>query len=579
MRTMHLRTATAIAAIGLLASACTGADGTDGAGNTDQAGGDDAPGRVSGDLNTVNSADVQPGTGEITMAIEKTITNWNTLTAAGDISETVWVTSALYPSVFEIQPDASTLVLNEDLMESAEVVSQDPTVVEYVIQDEARWSDGTPITGADFEYQWRALNRKDCPECQTHDSDGLDKVESLETSEDGKTVTVTYDGNFAEWKRPFGRLLPAHIAEQHGDLYTSFNEYFVKTVPEFSGGPYIITDFQNDVSVTLEPNPEWYGEPPNLQKVTYRMITDTQQTPIALQNNEIQAMYPQPQVDLLNSIQQMAQLGVEYQMNQSLVMETFVINLSNSYLSDPVLRKAIFTALDQQEVIDKTVGQFDDSVTPLGSVMIMQQQEGYQDKVEELNYGQGDVEAAKTMLTEAGYTIDDGQLLTPEDEPVPPLRSVYSVGNPVRQSSMEVLAATAKELGITLNMETTDSLGDTTQENSPYGYDIVVVGYTGSPFLASNAFKRFTTDTGYNLHYSNDDVDRLVDEALSATSDEETIELINEADQLVVESAWMMPLYQKPSMFAYYDKYGNLRDNPTISGPAYNIQEWGLIVE
>lgn len=575
---MYLRTAAAVAGVALVASACSGAGGTDGSASTDQPGAD-APNRVAGDLNTVNSADVQPGTGEITMAIEKTITNWNTLTAAGDISEAVWVTSALYPSVFVIQPDGSTLVLNEDLMESAEVVSQDPTVVEYVIRDEARWSDGTPITGADFEYQWRALNRKDCPDCQTHDSDGLDKVESLDISEDGKTVTATFDGNFSEWQRPFGRLLPAHIAEEHGDLYTSFNEYFVQTVPEFSGGPYIITDFQQDVSVTLEPNPEWYGEPPNLQKVTYRMITDTQQTPIALQNNEIQAMYPQPQVDLLTTIQQMDQVGVDYQMNQSLVMETFVFNLSNSYLSDPVLRQAIFTALDQEEVIAKTVGQFDESVTPLGSVMIMQQQEGYEDKVEGLNYGQGDVEAAKAMLTDAGYTIEDGQLMTPDGDAVPPLRSVYSVGNPVRQSSMEVLAATVKDLGITLDLETTDSLGDTTAENSPYGYDIVVVGYTGSPFLGSNAFKRFTTDTGYNLHYSDEDVDRLVDEALEATSPEEAIELVNEADQIVVESAWMMPVYQKPSMFAYYDKYGNLRDNPTISGPAYNIQEWGLIAQ
>lgn len=576
---MNLRTSVAVAALALLAAGCSGADGaSDGSGTTGQPGGD-APNRVSGDLNTVNSADVQPGTGEITMAIEKTITNWNTLTAAGDISETVWVTSALYPSVFVIQPDGSTLVLNEDLMDSAEVVSQDPTVVEYVISDEARWSDGTPITGADFEYQWRALNRKDCPECQTHDSDGLDKVESLDISDDGKTVTATFDGNFSEWQRPFGRLLPAHLAEEHGDLYTSFNEYFVQTVPEFSGGPYIITDFQKDVSVTMEPNPEWYGEAPNLQKITFRMITDTQQTPIALQNNEIQAMYPQPQVDLLNTVQQMDQLGVDYQMNQSLVMETFVFNLSNSYLSDPILRQAIFTALDQQEVIDKTVGQFDDSVTPLGSVMIMQQQEGYQDKVQDLNYGQGDLEAAKTMLTDAGYTIEEGKLLTPDGDEVPPLRSVYSVGNPVRQSSMEVLAASVKELGISLDLESTDSLGDTTQENSPYGYDIVVVGYTGSPFLGSNAFKRFTTDTGYNLHYSDEDVDRLVDEALEATSPEEAIDLVNEADQIVVESAWMMPVYQKPSMFAYYDKYGNLRDNPTISGPAYNIAEWGLIAQ
>lgn len=532
--------------------------------------------RVTGDLNTVNTADVKPG-GELTMAIEKTITNWNTNTAAGDVSETVWVTNALYPGVFTVLPDGSTLELNEDLMESAEVVSQDPTVVEYVIREEAVWSDGTPITGADFEYLWHAQNRKDCTDCQTRDSDGLDKVIKLETSEDGKTVTLTYDSNFSEWQRPFGRLLPAHLAEEHGDLYTSFTDYFVKTAPTWSGGPYIITDFQKDVSVTLEPNPKWYGTPPNLDKVTFRMITDTQQTPIALANNEVQAMYPQPQVDLLQQVDDMAQLGVVYQMNQSMLMETFVFNLSNSYLADPALRKAVYTALDQQEVIDKTVGQFDDDVTPLGSMMIMQQQEGYTSKTDALNYGKGDLEGAKKILTDAGYTINDGELITPDGKPVPPLRSVYSVGNPVREASFEVLAATVKPLGLTLKLETTDALGDSLAEKSPYGYDILIAGFAGSPFLASNAFKRYTTDTGYNLHYSDAEVDRLVDEALASTDPAMTIDLINQADQIVVESAWMMPLYQKPSMFAYYDKYGNLRDNPTISGPTYNILEWGLI--
>jgi len=534
--------------------------------------------RVSGDLNTVNTAEVT-GEGEITMAIEKTINNWNTLSAAGDISETVWVTSALYPSAFVIQPDGSTIEMNEDLLDSAEVVQDSPTVVEYKINPDAVWSDGVPITADDFEYQWQVLNRVDCPECQTHDSDGLDKVVSVVGSDEGKTVTVTYDGPFAEWKRPFGRLLPAHLGQAAGDLFTSFNTFFTVNAPEFSGGPFIITDFKKDVSVTLEPNPEWYGEAPGLQKITFVMITDTQQTPIALRNGEIQAMYPQPQVDLLTDVETMGELGVNYQLNQSLVMEAIQFNLSNSFLADKVVRQAVFTALDQQEIIDKTVGQFDDSVKPLGSVMIMQQQQGYENKTDELGYGKGDTDAAIAMLEDAGYSIVDGKLMLPDGTQAPALRTVYSVGNKVREASLDVLAAAVKPLGITLNLETTDALGDSTGEKSPYGYDIIIVGYTGSPFLGSNAFKRFTSDTGYNKHYSSPEVDSLVDQALAATDPDDVIDLINQADQIVVEDVFMMPIYQKPSLFAYDKTFGNLRDNPTMSGPTYNIADWGVIAE
>ncbi|MCH1883915.1 ABC transporter family substrate-binding protein [Agrococcus sp. ARC_14] len=570
---MKLRTTgiAVAAAAALLLTAC--APGGDAGG---QAGGDaPAAGQVTGDLNTVNTAEVEPG-GEITMAIEKTIQNWNTLSAAGDISEAVWVTGALYPSAFVIQPDGSTLEMNDDLLASAEVVSQDPTVVEYVINEDAVWSDGVPITGDDFILQWQMLNGRDCPDCAAGRSDGLDQVESIEQSEDGRTVTATHAGNFSEWQREFNRLLPAHLAEANGGLYESFSDYFVNTVPVFSGGPYIITDFQPGIQIVLEPNSEWYGEAPNLERVTISMITDTQQTPIAMQNGEIDVMYPQPQVDLLQQVQSMAQQGVSYQMNQSLVMEALVFNHSNSFLSDLPLRQAIATAIDKQSIIDRTVGQFDESVTPLGSAMIMQQQTGYENHTDPLNYGLGDTEAAAAILEEAGYTVVDGRLVTPEGEQVPALRAVYSVGNAVRESAMQVIEAAVAPLGITLALETTDSLGDTMSSIEPYGHDIVLVGYTGSPFLASNAHDRYTTGTGDNPHYSNPEVDALVDGALAATSQEEAIELIGQADELFVHDLLLLPMYQKSTLIAYPSNLGNVRDNPTLSGPLYNLHEWGF---
>ncbi|MGF3054927.1 ABC transporter family substrate-binding protein [Microbacterium sp. YY-01] len=576
---MQKRKLTALAAMVAAVALVAGCSGP-GIENGSDGGEGDQPvnGRVIGDLNTVNSFEYDNlEDGEVTFAIEKTISNWNTLSAAGDLSETVWVTMPIYPSVFVLEPDGSTIKMNEDLLESAEMIQDSPTVIEYKIRQEAVWSDGVPITADDFVFHWKALNTRDCSECITHDSDGLDKVVSVEGSDNGKTVTVTYGESFAEWKRPFNRLLPAHLVEQNGGILESFNGYFADTVPTFSGGPYIITDFQKDVSVTLEPNPKWWGQSPHLKKVVFRMITDTQQTPIAMQNREIQASYPQPQVDLLKQVEEMAPLGVRHQMNQTLVMESFLVNVSNSFLSDKPLRQALAMVVNSQEIIDKSVGQFDPTVEPLGNAMIMQQQAGYEDHSKELGFGQGDVDGAIALLENAGYEIKNEKLHTPDGAEVAPLRTVYSVGNAVRETTAEIFAAAAKKIGVTLRLETTDSLGSTTAEQSPYGYDIVVVGYTGSPFLGSNAFKRYTTGTGYNQHYSNAEVDRLVDEALASTSDDKVIELINKADKLVLDDVYIIPIYQKPSLFMYYNEYGNMRDNPTVSGPTYNILDWGII--
>ena len=48
------------------------------------------------------------------------------------------------------------------------------------------------------------------------------------------------------------------------------------------------------------PNPKWYGKTkPSLDKLIFRIITDQTQEPTALQNNEVQAIYPQPNADLV----------------------------------------------------------------------------------------------------------------------------------------------------------------------------------------------------------------------------------------------------------------------------------------
>ena len=44
----------------------------------------------------------------------------------------------------------------------------------------------------------------------------------------------------------------------------------------------------------------------------------------------------------------------------------------------------------------------------------------------------------------------------------------------------------------------------------------------------------------------------------------------------VSKDAYVLPLYQKPTYTVIYDKYVNIRDNPTNIGPSYNIGEWGI---
>ncbi|HEU0090348.1 MAG TPA: ABC transporter family substrate-binding protein [Pseudonocardiaceae bacterium] len=571
-----LRVAALVAGATVLLSACAGGNG----------GGDGVyTGTVFADCaaqpNTCNSADADALAqgGDLSFAIEKNIANWNVLSSEGNVLETGFVLKGVLPATFLTQPDL-TVALNKNLLESATMTSTNPQTIVYKIKSNAAWSDSTPITADDFSYNWRVQNGRDCPACAPATTSGFDQVQSVVGSDQGRTVTVTFTKPFTDWKQLWAGgapIYPAHVAAKHGDIRTpqgladSFT-WFGKNVPTYSGGPFQVASFQDNVSVTLVPNPEWYGPIPHLGRVIFRIITDAAQEPQALRNDEVQVIYPQPQLDLVQQVRDMA--GVSSSVGLGLNWEHIDLNLANPFLADKALRTALFTAVDRQAIIDKTVGQFNNKVPPMNNHNFVPQQRGYADVLTETGQGSGDLERAKKILTDAGYRIQGGRLITPAGKPVPAMRIRYTTGNQIRQTECELFAAQVKPLGVPVQVVPTDDLGGTLDRGD---YDIMVFAWVTSPFPYGGAVQLWVTGQGNNFgNYSNPEVDRLINAAASNTDEAAANKLLNQADRILSQDAYALPLYQKPTFIALYDKVANVRDNSSLDGPPYNIEEWGL---
>jgi peptide/nickel transport system substrate-binding protein len=562
----------------VLLAAC-GAGGAAGGGAARQTG--SAFAACEANPNTCNSA--EPGRlrqgGQLTFAIEKNVANWNMLSNEGNVFENGEVLKPVLPYTFVTQPNL-TVAMNTDLLDSAKVINTKPETIVYKIKSNAVWSDGTPITAEDFSYNWKVQNGRDCPGCPVFTTSGYDQVQSVVGSEGGKTATVTLTKPFIDWKQLWSGgspIYPAHIAAQHGDIKTpqglaaSFT-WFGKNVPTYSGGPFRIDNFTNNESVTLVPNPKWYGPRPKLDRLIYRIITDANQEPTVLRNRDVQVIYPQPQVDLVQQVRRIS--GVSSFVGLGLSWEHFDFNLQNSYLADPALRTALFTTVDRQAIIDKTVGQFTNKIKPLNSHNFVPRQSGYEDVVSETGQGSGNLARARQILAAAGYQIDGGQLKTPIGLPVSPMRIRYTIGNQVRQVECELFAQQVKPLGITVQVVPTDDLGATMSRGD---YDIVVFAWVMTSFPYGGAVQLWATGQGNNLgHYSNPDVDRLIAAASSSTDESFAKEALNQADRRMTKDAYVLPLYQKPTFVALYDNIVNVRENPSQDGPPYNVAKWGL---
>ncbi|GAA3822733.1 ABC transporter family substrate-binding protein [Amycolatopsis tucumanensis] len=560
----------------LVLAACGGGGGDNSGVQTGQ-----AFAECDANANACNSAaadQLQDG-GDVTFAIEKNIPNWNVTSGEGNVFETGMVTKGILPYTFYTTPDLKP-TLATDFVTSADITSTNPQTVVYKINPKAVWSDGTPITADDFIYNWKVQNGKDCPDCAPASTSGYDRIASVVGSDGGKTVTVTFTDPFTDWKvlwSSTGAMYPAHLAAQHGDLNTPAGlaesyKWFGETVPTWSGGPWKIDNFQNNVSVTMVPNPAWWGAKPKLSRVIFRIITDASQEPTALQNNEVQVIYPQPQVDLVNQVRNIP--NVSSYIGLGLTWEHFDFNLKNPALANKALRQALYTAVDVQGIINKTVGQFTDKVKPLQNHNFMPGQEGYKDVISSTGQGTGDINKAKQILTEAGYKLQGDQLIDPSGAAVPTLRMRYTVGNQIRQNECELFQQAASQLGVKVDIIPTDDLGDTTSNGD---FDIIVFAWVASPFPFSGAQQNWTTGSESNYgEYSNPQVDNLIAQANAETDQAKAAELLNQADQIMADDAYVLPLYQKPTFIASYDNIANIRNNSTLDGPVYNMQEWGI---
>ncbi|MER7209427.1 ABC transporter family substrate-binding protein [Streptosporangium sp. NPDC000239] len=559
----RIRYGAALAAVAVLAG-CGTTDGTEGGQTV-------ATGMQAGQLDA-NQAEVRDG-GAVTYSIEVDVKNWNILHATGDVFGYRQILNPVLPHAMISMPDF-TMAKNDALLLDAKVVKESPQTVEYTIRAEAAWSDGTPITAEDFKYTWQVQDPGQCSTCQPATTAGYDQVASV-TGGEGKTVTVTFEKTYQPWRLMFPYLLPAHIAAQHGDLAASFNDFFATTVPTWSGGPYLIEQHVPNQSVTMRKNPKWYGDGPRLDQLIFRILTDERQAVTAMANNEIQVVAPRPTLDLVEQLKGIG--GVTTMMASGLLYEHLDINTAHPALSDQALRRAVFTAIDRKAIVDKTIGQFSPNTEPLGNRNFMpgQKLEGtdaYKDNVTGKGLGGGQIDAAKKILTDAGYTIGDAGLTDPKGKPVPTLRMRYSKGNQMRLDTSVLVQNQLKQLGITLQLQETDSLGTTVNTGD---FDLIVFG-TNLDVIPTATAQSVFGSKGTHTGYKDSEVDGWLSDAAQTLDPKQVVDLLNKVDERISDQAVTLPLYQTPTLLAYRGDLGNIRVNPTRFGTGYNVQEWGV---
>ncbi|WP_165241891.1 ABC transporter family substrate-binding protein [Corynebacterium lizhenjunii] len=173
-------------------------------------------------------------------------------------------------------------VMDSDLLRSAEEVDAPEGSVQrvrYEISPAAQWSDGTPISGADFRYVWQGM--KTTPGV-VHPA-GYRAISAVTSSAGGKIVTVDFTSRVEDWRSLFPTLLPAHVlAEQ------DFASALSTSIP-VSAGRFAVESVDSARGIiTLNRNDRFWGaDPAHIDIIELHQLRAPEQAVAMLRSGQV----------------------------------------------------------------------------------------------------------------------------------------------------------------------------------------------------------------------------------------------------------------------------------------------------
>ena len=231
--------------------------------------------------------------------------------------------------------------MNADLLESAGQVEPAPGVAQtlsYVISPAAQWSDGTPITGADFRYLWEGMISTP----GVINPAGYQAISDIRTSTDGRTVDVDLHTFVSDWRALFTHLLPSHLLQ--GDV-SRFGTAFADDLPA-SGGRYMVRAVDRPRGiVTLNRNDRFWGaDPAATDRVIFREVRGVTQGVEQLRSGQLDFLDTVPAETSVDSYRLMRDTQVrlvDQPRELALTMSTM-----STLLADQAVRAELHSLLD-----------------------------------------------------------------------------------------------------------------------------------------------------------------------------------------------------------------------------------------
>ena len=413
------------------------------------------------------------------------------------------------------------------------------TLWRFKLRDNAKWTNGDPVTANDFVYSWQRMLS---PELGSEYAEMLYVIRNGEAFHQGqlkdfgqvgvkalddKTLEVTLAG-----PTPYFLSMLKHYSfypvnpravEQFGGMTNRQSGW--STAENYVGnGPFRLKEWTTNQVIKVEKNPDyWDAGRVKLNEIHFFPIENVKTEETAFMGGRLH-LTSTVSPDKIPVFQK--NNSEELRIDPYLGTYFFRINVTRPPFNDPRVREALNLAVDRKLIVERVAQGGQAPATGF----VPQGMESYP----AANRVEFNPERARQLLAAAGF---------PGGRGFPKKEILINTSEAHRKIAEAIQAMWRQNLGIDVgiyNQEWKVYL----DSQSKLDYDLSRAGWIADYAHPMTFLEIFTTGNGNNdTGWSNPDYDRLIREAQRAQSDEERVRLMKQAEAIFLTELPIVPIY------------------------------------
>lgn len=421
----------------------------------------------------------------------------------------------------------------------------DPLTWEFKLRPDVKFHDGSPFTAEDVAFSIERIPTiKDSPGSFAIYTKAITQVSIVDP------LTIRF-----KTATPYP-LLPAEMATfaivskkaATGASTADFNS----GKAAIGTGPYKLVRYARGDRIELVRNDAYWGKKPQVEKLTFKVLTNDAARVAALMSNDVQVIDGLPVADIkrlgtnpdLAVIQRVGTRLIFLNMDQFRDQSPFITDaegkpLAVNPLKDARVRRAISKAIDREQIRARVM---EGASRPTGQLMIP----GLSGHSDALKPEPVDIEGAKKLLAEAGYPNGFGI-------------TIHGPNNRYVQDDqiLQTLAQMLSRVGIKTSVAAQPSAMFFPAQ-AKHTYSLSMSGWSSGTFEASSplrgvlsaADKAKGTGAVNAGQYYNPKMEEVLDKALQTLDDASRDKLLAQATEIAMADNAIIPIHHQVNLWA-----------------------------